>query len=80
MFGKDGLLSGAKRFEFRAEQQRIGKRCRRSPDRKTSSGSGSRNWSRQILAYLVPAVLCALKEKRKAIILPPINSFWVTRR
>lgn len=68
MFGKDGLLSRAKSFEFRAEQQRmasaVAEALAENHHLVVEAGTGVG----KSLAYLVPAVLYALREKRKAII------------
>jgi ATP-dependent DNA helicase DinG len=68
MFGREGVLSGAKNFEFRAEQQQMAAAVvgalaeNRHLVVEAGTGVG------KSLAYLVPAVLCALRDKRKAII------------
>src|SRR6516164_8451371 len=68
MFGKNGLLSGAKSFEFRAEQQRmasaVAEALAENRHLVVEAGTGVG----KSLAYLVPAVLYALRGKRKAII------------
>jgi len=68
MFGKNGLLSGAKSFEFRAEQQRmasaVAEALAENHHLVVEAGTGVG----KSLAYLVPAVLYALRGKRKAII------------
>ena len=68
MFGKKGVLSGAKGFEFRAEQQQmaaaVAAALAESRHLVVEAGTGVG----KSLAYLVPAVLCALRDKRKAII------------
>ena len=68
MFGKGGLLSGAKNFEYRPEQQQM-----------AAAVAGALEGNRHLvveagtgvgksLAYLVPAALFALEHNRKAII------------
>src|ERR1700751_558000 len=68
MFGKEGVLSGAKGFEFRAEQQQmavaVAAALAENHHLVVEAGTGVG----KSLAYLVPAVLCALRDKRKAII------------
>jgi ATP-dependent DNA helicase DinG len=68
MFGKKGVLSGAKGFEFRAEQQQmavaVAAALAENRHLVVEAGTGVG----KSLAYLVPAVLCALRDKRKAII------------
>jgi ATP-dependent DNA helicase DinG len=68
MFGRRGVLSGAKGFEFRAEQQQMAAAVARALAENhhlvVEAGTGVG----KSLAYLVPAVLCALENKRKAII------------
>jgi ATP-dependent DNA helicase DinG len=68
MFGRKGVLSGARGFEFRAEQQRMAAAVAGALDQNhhlvVEAGTGVG----KSLAYLVPAVLCALRDKRKAII------------
>src|SRR6202035_4100213 len=68
MFGEDGLLSGAKAFEFRPEQQQmavaVAGALEGSHHLVVEAGTGVG----KSLAYLVPAVLFALEHKRKAII------------
>ena len=68
MFGKEGALSGAKNFEFRAEQQQmaaaVAGALAENQHLVVEAGTGVG----KSLAYLVPAVLCSLRDKRKAII------------
>src|SRR6516165_12803696 len=68
MFGKKGVLSGAKGFEFRAEQQQmavaVAAALAENRHLVVEAGTGVG----KSLAYLLPAVLCALRDKRKAII------------
>ena len=68
MFGRRGVLSGANGFEFRAEQQQMAAAVARALAENhhlvVEAGTGVG----KSLAYLVPAVLCALENKRKAII------------
>ena len=68
MFGEAGLLSGAKNFEYRPEQQEMASAVanvleeRRHLVVEAGTGVG------KSLAYLIPAVLFALEHGRKAII------------
>src|SRR6202790_1502254 len=68
MFGEDGLLSGAKSFEFRPEQQQmavaVAGALEGSHHLVVEAGTGVG----KSLAYLIPSVLFALEYKRKAII------------
>src|ERR1700751_5466761 len=68
MFGRKGGMSAAKGFEFRAEQQQmaaaVGAALTENHHLVVEAGTGVG----KSLAYLVPAVLCALRDKRKAII------------
>jgi ATP-dependent DNA helicase DinG len=68
MFGEDGLLSDAKSFEFRPEQQQmavaVAGALEGSHHLVVEAGTGVG----KSLAYLIPAVLFALEHKRKAII------------
>lgn len=68
IFSPDGLLAKAKNFEYRAEQQEMAVAVARTLESgrhlvvEAGTGVG------KSLAYLVPAILFALENKRKAII------------
>jgi len=68
IFSPDGLLAKAKNFEYRAEQQAmavaIGKALSEERHFVVEAGTGVG----KSLAYLVPAILYALEQKKKAII------------
>lgn len=68
MFGKDGLLSGAKNFEYRPEQQQMATEVARALEGMhhlvVEAGTGVG----KSLAYLLPAALFALENNRKAIV------------
>jgi ATP-dependent DNA helicase DinG len=68
MFGKDGLLSGAKNFEYRPEQQQMAAAVAAALDEKRHLVVEAGTGVGKSLAYLVPAVLFALEHNRKAII------------
>ncbi|MBV9672728.1 MAG: ATP-dependent DNA helicase [Verrucomicrobia bacterium] len=68
MFGKDGLLSKAKKFEYRAEQQQMAVEVARALEAahplviEAGTGVG------KSLAYLIPSILFSLENHRKAIV------------
>jgi ATP-dependent DNA helicase DinG len=68
MFGDGGLLSGAKNFEYRPEQQQmavaVAEALEGSRHLVVEAGTGVG----KSLAYLVPATLFALEHNRKAVI------------
>src|SRR6516164_286326 len=68
MFGHGGLLSRARQFEYRAQQQQMATAVARAlqEDRHlvVEAGTGVG----KSLAYLIPAVLTALDQRRKAIV------------
>src|ERR1700751_644793 len=68
MFGKDGLLSGAKNFEYRPEQQQMAAAVAAALDEKRHLVVEAGTGVGKSLAYLVPAVLFALEPNRNAII------------
>jgi ATP-dependent DNA helicase DinG len=68
MFGPAGVLSTAKNFEYREEQQRMAVTVADALAQKRHLVVEAGTGVGKSLAYLVPAVLCALEENRKAII------------
>jgi len=68
MFGPGGLLSRARQFEYRAQQQQMAAAIARALQEgrhlvvEAGTGVG------KSLAYLIPAVLTALDQRRKAIV------------
>src|SRR4026207_106574 len=68
IFGPDGLLAGARNFEYRPEQQAMAAAVAETLEEEhhlvVEAGTGVG----KSLAYLVPAVLYAIEEKKKAII------------
>ncbi len=67
-FGQQGLLSGAKNFEYRPEQQQMATAVARALDDHRHLVVEAGTGVGKSLAYLVPAVLFALEQKRKAIV------------
>jgi ATP-dependent DNA helicase DinG len=68
MFGKEGLLSGAKNFEYRPEQQQMAAAVAETLEGKRHLVVEAGTGVGKSLAYLVPAALFALENNRKAII------------
>jgi ATP-dependent DNA helicase DinG len=68
MFGEDGLLSGAKNFEYRPEQQQMAAEVARALEGTRHLVVEAGTGVGKSLAYLLPAVLFALENKRKAIV------------
>ncbi len=68
MFGEQGILSGAKNFEYRPEQQHMAAAVARALDETRHLVVEAGTGVGKSLAYLVPAVLFALEHKRKAIV------------
>jgi ATP-dependent DNA helicase DinG len=68
MFAPDGLLARAKNFEFRAEQQRMAVAVARALEEQRHLVVEAGTGVGKSLAYLVPAILFALENKKKAII------------
>ena len=68
MFGHGGLLSKARQFEYRAQQQQmaaaVARALQESRHLVVEAGTGVG----KSLAYLIPAVLTALDQRRKAIV------------
>jgi ATP-dependent DNA helicase DinG len=68
MFGEGGLLSGAKNFEYRPEQQQMAVAVAGALEGNHHLVAEAGTGVGKSLAYLVPAALFALEHKRKAII------------
>ena len=68
VFSETGILSGAASFEYRPEQQRMAGAVARTLERGTHIVVEAGTGVGKSLAYLVPAVLHALRTKRKAVI------------
>ncbi|HYY26680.1 MAG TPA: DEAD/DEAH box helicase, partial [Chthoniobacterales bacterium] len=68
MFGEAGLLSGAKNFEYRPEQQEMASAVAGALEERRHLVVEAGTGVGKSLAYLIPAVLFALEHGRKAII------------
>jgi ATP-dependent DNA helicase DinG len=68
MFGEAGLLSGAKNFEYRPEQQEMASAVANALEERRHLVVEAGTGVGKSLAYLIPAVLFALGHGRKAII------------
>jgi ATP-dependent DNA helicase DinG len=68
IFSDHGLLAKAKNFEFRAEQQAMAERIARSLQEEQHLVVEAGTGVGKSMAYLVPAILYALGEKKKAVI------------
>jgi ATP-dependent DNA helicase DinG len=68
MFGEGGLLSSAKNFEFRPQQQQMAAAVAEALEETRHLVVEAGTGVGKSLAYLVPAVLFALETNRKAII------------
>jgi ATP-dependent DNA helicase DinG len=68
MFGQKGVLSGAKNFEYRPQQQQMAFEVAGALEATRHLVVEAGTGVGKSLAYLVPAVLCALDNKRKAIV------------
>src|SRR5947208_8709415 len=67
-FSADGPLSKAKNFEFRPQQQEMAERVAQALEKERHLVVEAGTGVGKSLAYLVPAVLFALEEHKKAII------------
>ena len=67
-FSPDGLLAKSPDFEYRAEQQRMAVEVGQALEKKRPVIIEAGTGVGKSLAYLLPAVLLALRDKRKAII------------
>src|SRR5207248_11312401 len=68
IFSEDGLLSKAKNFEFRAQQQEMAVAVARTLEEERHLVVEAGTGVGKSLAYLVPAILFALEQKKKAIV------------
>jgi ATP-dependent DNA helicase DinG len=68
MFSAEGLLSSAKGFEYRAEQQEMAHRIAVTLEAGTHLVMEAGTGVGKSMAYLVPSVLHAVREGRKAVI------------
>src|ERR1700761_1434724 len=68
MFGAAGLLSSAKKFEFRPEQQQMAAAVAEALEETRHLVVEAGTGVGKSLAYLIPAVLFALETNRKAIV------------
>src|ERR1700685_2611398 len=74
IFSPNGILSKASNFEFRPQQQEmavaVGRALQNREHLAGEAGTGGAKW----LAYLIPAILFAVAQKKKAIVSThPIN-------
>ncbi len=68
IFSETGLLAQAKNFEYRAEQQEMAVAVARALSDERHQEVEAATGGGKSLAYLVPAVLWALEQKKKAVI------------
>src|SRR6185436_11557222 len=68
IFSEDGLLAKAKNFEYRAEQQEMAVAVAQALCEERHLVVEAGTGVGKSLAYLVPAVLWALEQKKKAVI------------
>ena len=68
IFAEDGLLAKARNFEYRPQQQRMAEAIARSLEEERHLVVEAGTGIGKSLAYLVPATLFALEQKKKAII------------
>ena len=68
IFSETGLLAQAKNFEYRAEQQEMAVAVARALSEERHLVVEAGTGVGKSLAYLVPAVLWALEQKKKAVI------------
>ena len=68
MFSPDGLLAHARNFEYRAEQQQMAMAVARALSQERHLAVEAGTGVGKSLAYLVPAILYALEQKKKAVI------------
>ena len=68
IFSENGLLSKAKNFEFRREQQEMAVAVARALEEERHLVVEAGTGVGKSLAYLVPAILFALEQKKKAVV------------
>src|ERR1039458_2103694 len=68
IFSKDGLLSKAKNFEFRPEQREMAVAVAKTLEEERHLVVEAGTGVGKSLAYLVPAILFALEQHKKAIV------------
>ena len=68
VFSPSGLLAKAKNFEYRAEQQQMASAVAQALDEEQHLVVEAGTGVGKSIAYLVPAILYALEQKKKAII------------
>jgi len=68
MFSENGLLSGARNFEYRPQQQEMAVAVAEALEEERHLVVEAGTGVGKSLAYLVPAILFALEQKKKAII------------
>src|SRR4029077_21007260 len=68
IFGVDGLLSKAKTFEYRPQQQEMAEAVARALEEDRHLVVEAGTGVGKSLAYLVPSILFALEQHKKAII------------
>src|SRR3981081_159143 len=68
VFSEDGLLSKAKNFEYRREQQQMATAVARALEEERHLVIEAGTGVGKSIAYLVPAVLFAIEQKKKAIV------------
>src|SRR5262245_32837692 len=68
IFSPDGLLSRSKNFEFRPQQQQMAVAVARALQNKEHLAVEAGTGVGKSLAYLIPAILYAVANKKKAVI------------
>ena len=68
MFSQSGILSRAKNFEFRPQQQQMAVAVARALEKKEHLAVEAGTGVGKSLAYLIPAILFAVQNKKKAVV------------
>ncbi|MDQ2919861.1 MAG: DEAD/DEAH box helicase, partial [Verrucomicrobiota bacterium] len=68
IFSESGLLAKAKNFEFRPQQQEMSIAVARALEEERHLVVEAGTGVGKSIAYLIPAILCALEQKKKAVI------------
>jgi ATP-dependent DNA helicase DinG len=68
LFSEEGLLSGAKNFEYRPEQQAMAVAVARALDEERHLVVEAGTGVGKSIAYLAPSILYAMREKKKAVV------------